>query len=325
MEHRVVALAYKGQSPFELAIAAEVFGLNHAGPDAPWWYSFDVCAERTGPLQTLTSFALVAHHGLDTLARADTVIVPGTPDPRADPSAELLDALRAAHVRGARVVSICTGSFILAAAGLLDGKTATTHWRYAVLFTRRFPRVTFKPDVLYVDHGDILTSAGAAAGIDLCLHLVRRDHGTEIANRVARRMVVAAHRDGGQAQWSERPVPPAIDDAAVADAMAHVRGHLAEALTLDRLAGRVHLSPRQLSRRFAAATGNSPGDWILRERLHAARTLLEQSDDGIERIAGRVGLRNASGFRRHFRAHYGVTPATYRRTFKAARSPATAR
>jgi AraC family transcriptional regulator, transcriptional activator FtrA len=323
--HRVAALVYDGLSLFELAIAAEVFGLERPELDAPWWYAFEVCAERPGPLQTLASFELVAPHGLDELAGADTVIVPGVPDVHRDPSEELVAALRAAHARGARMVSICTGAFTLAAAGLLDGKAATTHWRHTSLLARRFPRVTVTPDVLYVDNGDVLTSAGAAAGIDLCLHLVRHDHGTEIANRVARRMVVASHRDGGQAQCIERPVPPAIHDPAVTEAMTLIRGDLREALTLGRIAGHVHLSPRQFSRRFAAATGTSPGDWILRERLDASRTLLEQSDDGIEQIAGQVGLPNTSGYRRHFRAHYGVTPAAYRRSYKATRPAVGAR
>jgi AraC family transcriptional activator FtrA len=315
--HRVTALAYEGLSPFELAIATEVFGLERPELEAPWWYEFEVCAEQPGQLRTLGGFDVVVAHGLERLASADTVIVPACPDPHDDPSQELVDALRTAHSRGARIVSICSGAFTLAGAGLLDGRTATTHWRDARLLARRYPRVTVLPNVLYLDHGDIATSAGTAAGIDLCLHLVRADHGVEIANRLARRMVVAAHRDGGQAQFVERAVIPEISDPAIVEVIEHIREHLDEPLTLDRLAARVHLSPRQFSRRFSAATGSSPGDWILRERLDAGRALLEHETDGIEHIARR-GLPNTSGFRRHFREIYGISPAKYRQTYRAA-------
>jgi AraC family transcriptional activator FtrA len=313
----VTALAYDGLSPFELAIAAEVFGLERPELEAPWWYEFEVCAEQPGQLRTLGAFDLVVAHGLERLASADTVIVPACPDPHGDPSPRLIDALRTAHSRGARIVSICSGAFTLAGAGLLDGRTATTHWLHAPLLARRYPRVAVLPDVLYLDHGDIATSAGTAAGIDLCLHLVRADHGMEIANRLARRLVVAAHRDGGQAQFVERAVPPEISDPAIVEAIEHIREHLDERLTLRRLAARVHLSPRQFSRRFSAATGSSPGDWTLRERLEAGRALLERESDGIEDIARRVGLPNSSGFRRHFREIYGVPPAKYRQTYRA--------
>ncbi len=315
--HRVVALASDHLSPFELMIAVEVFALDRPELEAEWWYEFDVCAEQPGRLSTLGSFDIIARHGLERLALADTVIVPGSPDLSADPSAELAAALRAAHARGARIVSICTGAFVLAGAGLLDGRTATTHWSHARLLARRYPAVTVVPDVLYIDHGDIASSAGTAAGIDLCLHLVRTDHGEEVASRLARRMVVTAHREGGQAQFAERPVPPAVADPAITEAMEHIRNHLHEPLTLPRLAARVHLSPRQFSRRFSAATGCSPGDWILRERLDAGRRLLERTTDGIEDIAHRVGLPNTSGFRRHFREIYGVPPARYRQTYRA--------
>ena len=316
--HRVAAFVHDGLSPFELAIAVEAFGIKRPDFEAPWWYEFEVCAERPGRLRTLGSFELVVANGLETVAAADTVIVVGCPDLHGDPSEELVASLRQAHKRGSRIVSICTGAFTLAGAGLLDGRTVTTHWRHAPLLALRYPRVTVAPDVLYVDHGDIATSAGTAAGIDLCLHLVRSDHGSEIASGLARRMVVAAHRDGGQAQFVERAVPPAIADPAIAEAIAHIRSNLHEPLPLKRLAGRVHLSPRQFSRRFRAATGSSPGDWILHERLDAGRALLERSNDGIEDIAQRVGLPNTSGFRRHFRESYGIPPAKYRQTHRAA-------
>jgi AraC family transcriptional activator FtrA len=195
-DHRVVALVYEGLSPFELATAVEVFGLRRPGLEVDWWYTFEVCAERPGPLRTLGAFDLVAEGGLERMEAADTVIVPGTPALHRDPSPRLSDALRAARARGARLVSICTGAFTLAGAGLLDGRAATTHWQHADLLARRYPAVRVTPDVLYVDEGDILTSAGTSAGVDLCLHIVRRDHGADVANAIARRMVLSS--------WSAR-------------------------------------------------------------------------------------------------------------------------
>jgi len=311
--HRVATLVYDGLSPFEFAIAAEVFGLDRPDIGARWWYAFETCSASAGPLRTLGAVEIIPSGGLDRLARADTVIVPGTPDLTRDPGEPVLDALRRAHRRGARMVSLCTGAFTLAAAGLLDGRAATTHWRHATLLARRYPSVRVTPDVLYVDDGRVLTSAGTAAGIDLCLHIVRSDHGTDVANRLARRMVVAAHREGGQAQYVERPVPAVMGDALVEAAIGYARHHLQQRLTLDRIASEVHLSPRQLSRRFVEATGSSPGEWLLKERLDVGRTLLERTDEPVEVVAERVGLPNVSGFRRHFRRAYAVTPAAYRR------------
>ena len=211
--HRVTVLAHSGLAPFELGVAAEVFALPRPELEVDRWYSFSVCAEQPGVLEALGGFGLVVGHGLEELGRADTIILPGAPDVHGDPSPRLVSALRRAHDRGARLVSICSGAFVLAATGLLDGRQAATHWRYAPLLARRFPPVHVVADVLYVDGEDVLTSAGTAAGIDLCLHLVRKDHGAAIANRVARRMVVAAQRDGGQAQFVDTPVPaPATDD-----------------------------------------------------------------------------------------------------------------
>jgi AraC family transcriptional activator FtrA len=309
---------------FDLGIAAEVFAAERPQLDVPWWYSFAVCAERPGPVDVVGGCALLAPYGLDTLAGADTVIVPGCPDVRADPSPQLVAALRRAHANGARLVSICSGAFTLAAAGLLDGREAATHWLDADLLQERFRRVRVNADVLYVDGGDVLTSAGTAAGIDLCLHLVRRDHGAEIANRVARQMVVAAHRDGGQAQFIETPVPRRIDDDPIARTMQWALRHLGDRLTVGQLARRAHLSPRQFSRRFRAATGTSPGDWLLRQRLQASLPLLERSDDRIEDVGCLVGLPNSAGFRRRFRAAYGVAPSAYRRAFRSTQHAASA-
>jgi AraC family transcriptional activator FtrA len=317
--HRVACLAFDGLAPFELGVAAEVFALPRPELDVDWWYSFAVCAERPGPLAAVGGFELIAPYGLDELAAADTVLVPGVADVHGDPAPAVLDALRTAHARGARLVSICSGAFALAAAGLLDGAEAATHWRYADLLRARFPRVRVNAAILYVDGGQVLTSAGTAAGIDLCLHLVRRDHGAEIANRVARRMVVAAHRDGGQAQFIEQPVPHPAGGAGgdpVSRAMDHALAHLAEPLSVAALARRAHLSPRQLERRFRAATGITPGRWLIAQRVHASLPLLESDGRSVEEIAAAVGFTPA-GYRRHFRARMGISPSAYRQRFRA--------
>jgi AraC family transcriptional activator FtrA len=255
---------------------------------------------------------------LEALERADTVVVPGVPDPHTDPPEPVLAALRGAHARGARVISICSGAFALAAAGLLDGLEAATHWRYAALLAERFPAVRVNAEVLYLDAGSVLTSAGTAAGIDLCLHLVRRDHGAEVANRVARRMVVAAHRDGGQAQFIEQPVARAERDDPVGRAMEHALARLGEPLAIADLARSAHLSPRQLERRFRAATGTSPGRWLVGQRVQASLPMLESGAESVEAVAGAVGFTPA-GYRRHFRARMGISPAAYRQRFRAAR------
>ena len=319
--HRVACLAFEGLAPFELGVAAEVFALPRPELEVDWWYDFALCAERPGPLAVVGGFAVVAPHGLEALARADTIVVPGVPDPHADPPTEVLDALRSAHARGARLLSICSGAFALAAAGLLDGREAATHWRYAGLLQERFPAVRVNADALYLDGGRILTSAGTAAGIDLCLHLVRADHGADVANRVARRMVVAAHRDGGQAQFIERPVARAETGDPVGRAIEHALAHLGEPLAVADLARRAHLSPRQLERRFRAATGTSPGRWLTGQRVQASLALLEAGRPSVEEVAAAVGFTPA-GYRRHFRARLGISPSAYRQRFLAAR-PAT--
>ena len=319
--HRVACLAFDGLAPFELGVAAEVFALARPELGVDDWYAFELCAPHAGPLRVVGGFEVVAPHGLEAVGRADTIVVPGVPDPHADPPEAVLEALRAAHARGARVVSICSGAFALAAAGLLDGREAATHWRYAALLAERFPAVRVNAGVLYVDGGSVLTSAGTAAGIDLCLHLVRSDHGAEIANRVARRMVVAAHRDGGQAQFIEQPVARARRDDPVGRAMEHALARLAEPLSVADLARSAHLSPRQLERRFRAATGTSPGRWLIGQRVQASLPLLESGAEPVEDVAGAVGFTPA-GFRRHFRTRLGISPAAYRQRFRAARPAA---
>jgi AraC family transcriptional activator FtrA len=313
--HRVAVLAFDGMAPFELGVVVEVFGLPRPELGALDWYALDVCAQRPGALDAVGGFGLVARHGLDTLAAADTVIVPGQ---RVDApvSDALCEALRRAHDRGARVVSICSGAFALAAAGLLDGRRAATHRRYAAELQRRHPAVTVDAGVLYVDDGDVLTSAGSAAGIDLCLHLVRRDHGAQVANHVARRLVVSPHRDGGQAQFIEQPVAPAPAPDPVARTMAWALERLDQPLTLPAMAQHAHLSPRSFTRHFRRATGTSPARWLLDQRVRASLELLEGSALPVEHVGAAVGIPNPAAFRRHFARAMGVAPASYRRAFR---------
>jgi AraC family transcriptional activator FtrA len=313
--HRVAVLAFDGMAPFELGVVVEVFGLPRPELGDLDWYALDVCAERPGSLDAVGGFGLVARHGLDTLAAADTIIVPGQ---RVDApvSPALCAALRSAHGRGARIVSICSGAFALAAAGLLDGRRAATHWRYAAELQRRHPAVTVDADVLYVDDGDVLTSAGSAAGIDLCLHLVRRDHGAQVANHVARRLVVSPHRDGGQAQFIEAPVAPAPAPDPIARTMGWALERLDQPLTLPAMAQHAHLSPRSFTRHFRRATGTSPARWLLDQRVRASLELLEASALPVEHVGAAVGIPNPAAFRRHFARAMGVAPASYRRAFR---------
>ncbi|WP_030222371.1 GlxA family transcriptional regulator [Streptomyces bikiniensis] len=310
--HRVVALVTPPQSPFELACASEVFGI--APPDAPPRYDFRVCAEHPGPLPTGAGYTMLVEAGLSALREADTVVVPGRQPPDAPVSPEVVEALRDAHRRGARIVAICTGAFVLARAGLLDGRRATTHWRSAARFATAFPEVRVDPDVLFVDHGDVATSAGTGAGIDLCLHLVRSDHGAAYASGIARRMVLPPHREGSQLQYAAQPVPARTDES-LGPLLEWAAARLDARLTLDRLAAHAGLSGRTLSRRFAEQLGTSPGQWLLGRRLDAARILLERTDLPVEAVATRVGLASAVNLRRRFRARFGTTPGAYRRTF----------
>ncbi|WP_158890107.1 GlxA family transcriptional regulator [Amycolatopsis anabasis] len=310
--HRVVALLNPPQSPFELACAAEVFGTVRE--DVPAHYDFRICAERPGPLRTTVGYPILVDAGLAALRAADTVLIPGWQPPGAPAPRAVTEALRAAHRRGARIVAICTGAFVLAQAGLLDGRRATTHWRHTAQLAATFPEVRVDPDVLYVDHGDVATSAGTGAGIDLCLHLVRSDHGAAYAAQIARNMVLPPHREGSQLQYAAQPVPAKADES-LAPLLEWATARLDARLTVDRLAERAGLSSRTLARRFTEQLGTSPGQWLLGRRLDATRVLLERTNLPVEAIATRVGLASAVNLRRRFRAHFGTTPGAYRRTF----------
>ncbi|KZB88586.1 AraC family transcriptional regulator [Amycolatopsis regifaucium] len=308
----VALAATDGMLQFELSIANEVFGTGLPGFTGSW-YELTVCGSAA---VKVGRFLLEPDHGLDQLARADTVIVPGWADIDVDPPADLVDAVRAAHEAGARVASLCTGAFVLAAAGLLDGRRATTHWAHTDVLATRHPLVEVDPDVLYVDNGSVLTSAGKAAAMDLCLHLVRSDHGSAIANTIARRLVVPPHRAGGQAQFVTAPVPDQ-DDHPLGDLLPWVTERLDRPLTVEDLARRANMSSRNLARHFRSATGTTPLRWLLTQRIRRAQELLERTDDSVDMIAEATGMGTAATLRRHFNQAVGVPPDSYRRTFRA--------
>ncbi|MGO4612862.1 GlxA family transcriptional regulator [Nocardia sp. 2YAB30] len=310
--HRVVVLALDGVYPFELGIPNRVFG------SAAGRYEIRTCSIDGRPVRTSADYDIAVAHDSGALETADTVALPAC-DISMTLGGELpqpvLDAF--ARIRpGARIVAICTGAFIAAAAGLLDGRPATTHWNQAEVFRRAFPRVRLDPRVLYVDDGDILTSAGAAAGIDLCLHLVRRDHGSAVANAVARRCVAPPWRDGGQAQYIEQPVPRETS-AGTAAARQWALENLAHPVTVDELAARARMSKRTFARRFRNEVGTSPGRWLIQQRVFRARHLLESTDLTVDRIAGEVGFATGTSLRQHLYESIGVSPQAYRRTFRA--------
>ncbi|MFL9930161.1 transcriptional regulator FtrA [Paraburkholderia sp. RL18-103-BIB-C] len=314
--HLVVALAYDRLCTFEFGCVTELFALERPelGVD---WYRFAVCAGEAGPIRAAGGITIAAPYTLKLLERADTIVIPGWRDADEAPPEPLLKKIRAAYQRGARLCSICSGVFVLAAAGVLDGKTVTTHWRYAAKLQQRYPQLRVQPDALYVDEGRIITSAGSAAGLDMLLHLVRRDHGIAVANRVAQRLVVPPHREGGQAQFVPRPMP--LDDSGrLAKLMDWVRAHLAAPHTLRSLAERAAMSPRTLQRQFHDATGMAPYEWLLRERVAFARELLEaqaQAPLPMARVAELAGFGSEESLRRHFRRIALTSPGAYRRRF----------
>jgi AraC family transcriptional activator FtrA len=315
----VVALAYDGLCAFEFACAAEVFGLPR--PElGQGWYRFETCAMKGRKIMGQYGLSMEVDGGLDRLAAAGTIVIPGWQGVGAPVPQPVMDALRTAHRHGARLLSICSGSFVLAATGLLDGKRATTHWRYAEELRRRYPLVQVDPEVLYVDEGQILTSAGSAAGLDLCLHLVRRDYGPAVANQVARRLVIPPHRDGGQAQFLERPVDQR-ERGSLSALLDKIARRLSEPMRIAELARLAAMSERTFMRRFRETTGMTPADWITRMRVDRARELLECTRLSIEQIAARTGLGTATTLRHHFRRKVGVSPVEYRRQFSQTVSP----
>jgi AraC family transcriptional activator FtrA len=317
-QRRVVVLAYDRLCTFEFGIVVEVFGLPRPDLDVDW-YRFGVCALERGPLRATGGVTVTPTAGRRALARAGTIVIPGWRDADEPPPAALLRAVRAAHRRGARLVTICSGVFVLAAAGLLDGRRATTHWRYVDRLRTRYPRVRVEPDVLYVDEGNILTSAGSAAGIDLCLHVVRRDYGAEIANQVARRLIVPPQRDGGQSQYVPTPVRTDAGHG-LAPLLAWTERHLADVLTVETLARRAAMSPRTFARRFREQTGTTPHRWLTHQRLLAAQRRLETTRESVDEVAAAVGLQTAATLRLHFRRSLRTTPTAYRRRFSLSRA-----
>jgi transcriptional regulator GlxA family with amidase domain len=309
----VAAVIDQGALTFDLAVPCEVFGLDRTDIVDPW-YEFVLVAAGKRRVRTQTGFVIEAPHGLDELDRADTIVVPGWSDPDDEPSALLKESLRTAHARGARLVSLCTGAFVLAAAGLLDGRRATTHWLYVERLLRRHPRVLLDPDVLYVADGNVMTSAGTAAGIDLCLHLVALDHGLDVAAAVARRLVMPLFRSGGQAQYVD--VPIVSDARGLSSLLDWARAHLSNGITVDDLAAHGAMSTRTLTRRFGSAIGVPPGEWLRRERLRLAQRLLERTDDAIEVVARRAGYDAAVTMRAQFAARLRTSPRAYRQTFR---------
>jgi transcriptional regulator GlxA family with amidase domain len=308
----IAVVAFDRISPFHLAVPCVVFGDVH--PGAPV-FDFRVCAAERGVLRTTVGFSVTAGHGLASLRKANVVIVPSWRDPAERPPEPLLKALVAAHRRGAKIVGLCLGAYVLGAAGLLDGRSATTHWSCSGDFARRFPKVRVDADVLYVDDGDVVTSAGTAAGIDCCLHIMRQQYGAAAANMVARRLVVPPHRQGGQAQFIDQPLPASARDSRLAGLLDAVRARLDEVHTLDTLAAQAAMSRRTFTRHFRQVTGSTVQHWLLGERLALTQRLLESTAQRIESIARLAGFGSPASLRQHFHVAFGVTPTAWRRTF----------
>jgi transcriptional regulator GlxA family with amidase domain len=313
MPHAIVVVAFDRISPFHLSAPCVVFGDRHPGVPP---FDFTVCATEPGPLKTIAGFSLVVAHGLEALATADTIIIPSWRNPAERPPETLLDALVAAHQRGVRIVGLCLGAYVLAEAGLLDGRAATTHWAYAADFARRYPKVRLNPDVLYLEDGHVLTSAGTAAAIDCCLYLLRQQLGGEIANSVARRLVVPPHRQGGQAQFVAQPFPANANDSRLSGLLDWVRAHLEQSHTLDSLAARAVMTRRTFTRHFRQLTGTTVGAWLLAERLALAQRLLESSGHAVDAISTMAGFGSPISLRHHFRAAFGISPSAWRKMFK---------
>ncbi|MGC0385009.1 AraC family transcriptional regulator [Streptomyces sp. M1013] len=322
MLRNVAAVLLDGAHPFELGVICEVFGIDRSDEGLPG-YDFAVVSAEGPTLGThVGGLTVSTPYGLERLEEADLIAVPAGSDfVRREYPPELLDALRRATDRGTRVLSVCSGAFVLGAAGLLDGRRCAVHWHHAAELSRQYPRAEVAPDVLYVDEDPVITSAGTAAGIDACLHIVRKEQGPEVANRIARRMVVPPHRDGGQAQYIERPLPRSSCDT-VGEVLAWMEQHLDEEVTVEQLAARAHMSPRTFARRFQQETGTTPYRWILRQRVLLAQHLLEATDETMDTIAWRAGFGTAAALRHQFTRALGTTPHAYRRTFRGPRAAA---
>ncbi|MER5834800.1 helix-turn-helix domain-containing protein [Streptomyces sp. NPDC002130] len=320
--HRVAVIVDEGTNPFEVGVATELFGLPRPelGLTSPP-YEVTLCAPVPEIRMNHGFFTLTGVRGLDAVAEADTLVVPGRPDNVVPRGPDVLDAIRRAHARGARVMSFCTGTFALAEAGLLDGRRAATHWRWADSFRRLHPEVLLEPDVLFVDEGDLLTAAGSAAALDLGLYIWRRDHGAEMANHVSRRLVFAAHRDGGQRQFVERPVPE-VRDESLAPLLAWAQERLGEPLAVADLAARARVSPATLHRRFRAQLGTTPLAWLTEERVALACRLIERGEERMDVVAAGSGLGTAANLRARLRQVTGLSPSAYRRRFGPGRGEA---
>jgi transcriptional regulator GlxA family with amidase domain len=319
MLRNVAVVVLDGFEPFELGVVCEVFGTDRTGDGLPG-YDFAVVAGEPGPLRSPMGFTLQTQFGVERLEEADLVAVPAIADSsprlrRRDYPEPLLAALRRTVARGGRVLSVCTGAFVLGAAGLLDGRRCTTHWRNAAELALCYPGADVDPSVLYVDDGPVITSAGTASGIDACLYLVRKEHGSKVANFIARRMVVPPHRDGGQAQYIDRPLPTAPADS-LAKVIGWMEDHLGQPVTVGQLAARAHMSPRSFARRFVQETGTTPQRWLTSQRILLAQQLLEETGETVDAVAERAGFGNATALRHHFRASKHTTPHAYRRTFR---------
>lgn len=321
MLERVAVIVLDDVAAFEMGVLCEVFGTDRTAQGFPS-YEFALCSPGGRPVRCKSGYTIAPSHDLGPVETADVVAVPAMgysmSDIDAAVPAEVVAALRRAADRGAWVLSVCSGAFVLAAAGLLDNRRCTTHWMYAGQLASRHPAAKVDPDVLYVQDGNILTSAGTAAGIDACLHLVRQEQGSEVATKLARRMVVPPHRDGGQAQYIETPVAPARAAASLSGVLEWMQGHLDAEQTIDSLAARAHMAPRTFARRFRAETGTTPHDWLTAQRVLLARRLLEEDDLSIESIAVRCGFGNAAALRHHFGQRLRTPPNAYRNRFRSA-------
>ncbi len=304
-------LAYDRLCTFEFGIAVELFGLPR--PELAQWYDFSVCALESGPLSTTSGVKMIPDEGLEGLASADRIIIPGWRDLDEPPPEMLLELLRESHARGAQLLSFCSGAFVLAATGLLDDRRATTHWRYGDRFKARFPRVRFVPDVLYIDEDGLATAAGSASAIDLSLHMIRRDYGPRVANSVARRLVVPPHRDGGQAQFIEQPLRD--EESRLSSVLDWARERLHRDIGVGELAQEAAMTRRTFDRQFRQTTGVSPKQWLINERVALSKELLETTRFSVEEIATRTGFGTAMTLRHHFRGQVGISPTRYRQRF----------